>query len=356
MNDLINTIELGQGNTPLIRLSMLEKALQWRGELWAKCEYQNPTGSFKDRGSVTEIGEAIKQKKNGVVCASTGNMAASLSAYATRVGLPCIVVIPQGTPIAKLQQALMYGATLIEIDGNYDCCVLEAKRIAQTKNYLLCGDYETRRKGQASIGEELAKSKFKFDAFICPVGNGTVGCAISEGFEKYQQYPQFIGVSGAGADPLVQAFNKNQTTFNQIKNPKTIASAINVGNPLDGKLTLSWISKTNGQLYSVTDDEILKSQKLLAITEGIFVEPSAAATIAVLSQLPFRSQNLVMILTGHGLKGGENMKEKPKITPPAIIEAGEFESKGISAEAEQLARKQYSDRLDQLLKDKDKKK
>lgn len=313
MKNFINSLQLGQDNTPLIRLMMLEKMFQWRGQLWAKCEYQNPTGSFKDRGSVTEVQEALRRNKKGVVCASTGNMAASLSAYATRVGLTCIVVIPKGTPVAKLQQALMYGATLIEVNGNYDVCVIEAKNIAQSKNFLLCGDYATRRKGQASIGEELAQANISFDGFICPVGNGTVGCAVSEGFAKYNMYPQFIGVSGSGADPLVKAFQKNETTFTPIKNPTTIASAMNVGNPLDGKLTLELIYKTNGELLSVTDDEILSAQKLLAITEGIFVEPSAATTIAGIIKLKNKQQNIVILLTGSGLKSSplsRNMNKK----------------------------------------------
>ncbi|HEX7041939.1 MAG TPA: threonine synthase [Patescibacteria group bacterium] len=298
------TINLGQGNTPLIRLFNLEQELNWQGELWAKCEYQNPTGSFKDRGSVTEILEALKQKKKGVVCASTGNMAASLSAYAARVGLPCIVVVPKGTPQSKLQQALIAGAQLIEVNGNYDVCVGKAQQIAKNKNYLLCGDYEIRRIGQQSIGEELAKSEIKFDAFICPVGNGTVGTAVAEGFAKYKKFPCFFGVQGKGADPLTISFEKTLSPIIAMEKPKTIASAMNVGNPLDGEITLTWVRKTNGAIFSVTDEEILAARKLLAQTEGIYVEPSAAATVAVLEKLPNRTMNLVIILTGHGLKGG----------------------------------------------------
>lgn len=307
MKDRSKKLELGQGNTPLIRLYNIEQKLQWQGQLWAKCEYQNPTGSFKDRGSVTEILEAIKQKKQGVVCASTGNMAASLSAYAARVGLPCIVVVPKGTPQSKLQQALIAGAQLIAVNGNYDACVGKAKKIAKDKDYLLCGDYEIRRIGQQSIGEELAKSGASFDAFVCPVGNGTVGTAVAEELARQNKYPKFIGVQGKGADPLTIAWNTTLSPIKPLKEPKTIASAMQVGNPLDGEITLAWIRKTNGQMFSVTDEEILSAQKLLATTEGIFVEPAAAATIAVLSKLPNRTMNLVVILTGHGLKGGERI-------------------------------------------------
>lgn len=297
-------LDLGQGKTPLIRLKNLEKKLQWQGQLWAKCEYQNPTGSFKDRGSVTEIAETLRLKKKGVVCASTGNMAASLSAFAARVGLACVVVIPLGTPTSKLNQAIIAGAKLIQIEGNYDTCVKKAEEIAKKKNYLLCGDYEIRRKGQATIGEELALSNIPFDAFVCPVGNGTVGVAISEGFAKYKKYPAFIGIQGKGADPLTVSFKTKKKTFNPLPQPTTIASAMNVGNPLDGELTLGWVRKTNGKMLSVTDKEIIAAQKLLARTEGLFVEPASAAIIASLPKLSDRTMNLVVILTGHGLKGG----------------------------------------------------
>ncbi len=302
MKDLTNLLQLGQGNTPLIRLFNLEKKLQWKGQLWAKCEYQNPTGSFKDRGSVAEIKETIRLKKKGVVCASTGNMAASLAAYAARASLPCIVVLPDKTPESKMKQADIADAVLIKIKGNYDDCVKEAEKLVQKKDYLLCGDYEIRRKGQTTIGEELGKFPLSFDAFICPVGNGTVGCAIAEGLAKYNKFPAFIGVQGKGADPLTVAFNKTLSPIIPIKEPKTVASAMRVGNPLDGDLTLSWVRKTKGQMLSVSDEEIFFAQKLLAVTEGIYVEPAAAATVAIIPKLLERKKCMTLILTGSGLK------------------------------------------------------
>lgn len=301
-------LSMGEGNTPLVRLFNLEKKLYWQGELWAKCEYQNPTGSFKDRGSVAEISAAIKQNKRGVVCASTGNMAASLAAYATRAGLNCNVVVPVQTPESKLRQALICGANLTRVAGNYDECVTRAAEIAKTNNFLLCGDYETRRIGQRSIGVELAKSEINFSAFIVPVGNGTLGCAIAEGFASRNEYPEFWGVQGMGADPLFQAW-KNSTKIKSVINPQTIASAMNVGNPLDGDLTMEWVRKTNGRLMVVTDAEILAAQKLLAKTEGIYVESAAASTIAGLIKVsshpakPNSNNKVVaLILTGIGMK------------------------------------------------------
>lgn len=305
-----NLISLGEGNTPLIRLNNIEKLLLWKGEILAKAEYQNPTGSFKDRGSVTEVAEALKKGKRGIVCASTGNMAASLASYSTKAKVKCLVVCPNITPENKLKQAILCGARLIKIKGSYDLCVEKAKKISVKEDLLLCGDYELRRFGQRSLGRELAESNIKFDAFIVPVGNGTLGCSIIEGFIEKGKCPKFIGVQGKGADPLAQAWKKNYSTFQPIRQPKTIASAMKVGNPLDGKLTLAWVRKTNGLLLSVDNKEILKAQKLLAEKEGIFVETSAAATLAGLvkklqSNIKLeqtKKLTVVLILTGSGLK------------------------------------------------------
>ena len=297
------SISLGEGNTPLIRLFNLERLFDWQGQIWAKAEYQNPTGSFKDRGSIVEVKEALKQKKSGVICASTGNMAASISAYAAKAKLNCIVVVPENTPENKLRQALVCGAKLIKVNGNYDVCVKKAREIAEKENLLLCGDYALRRFGQRTIGKELAQSKINFDVFIVPVGNGTLGCAIIEGFVEKGKYPMFIGVQGQGSDPIYQAW-KNKTELVQINNPRTIASAMKVGNPLDGRLTLNWIKKTNGQMISVSDEEITNAQKLLAKQEGIYIEKSAAATVVALNVISKRPNNtkIVLILTGNGLK------------------------------------------------------
>jgi threonine synthase len=299
----MNNISLGQFNTPLFRLFNLEKYLGWISEIWAKAEYMNPTGSFKDRGSVVEIKEAIRLKKKGIICASTGNMAASLSAYAAKVRLKCLIIVPDNTPSNKLKQALICGARLVKIKGNYDQCVLKAKELSIKDNLLLCGDYELRRIGQRPIGRELAESGIDLDAFVVPVGNGTLGCAIIEGFVEKNKWPRFIGVQGKGSDPLTEAWEKKQETFKAIKKPKTIASAMKVGNPLDGNLTLSWVRETNGMIVSVDDEEILDSQKLLAQKEGIYVETSAAATVsALLTNKIDKKLSVVLILTGNGLK------------------------------------------------------
>ncbi len=296
-------LSMGEGNTPLLRLSNIEKLLNWRGEIWAKAEYQNPTGSFKDRGSLLEIKQALKKQKKGVVCASTGNMAASLAAYAARINLPCYVVVPTDTPNSKLSQALVCGAKLIKVNGNYDQCIGVAEQLSQRENFLLCGDYKIRRIGQRSMGEELVRSKISFDAFVVPVGNGTLGAAIAEGFAVKNLLPRFIGVQGKGADPITRAWLR-KTAIDPIDNPRTIASAMMVGKPLDGDLTLGWVKKTKGIMISVGDKEILVAHRALANREGIYVEKSAAATLAGLIKLKDKIKKLkvVLILTGSGLK------------------------------------------------------
>jgi threonine synthase len=297
-NSIISTI----GNTPLVRLTNLETYLVWKGSLWAKCEFLNPTGSFKDRGTITELSFAKKSKKRGVVCASTGNMAASLSLLSSLYDLKCTVIIPKKTSESKLKQTRIGCAEIVELSGSYDDCVLEAENYSKDNNYFLCGDYELRLIGQSTIGIELALSDdVDFDAFIVPVGNGTVGCAIAQGFAVYGKFPKFIGVQGRGADPIYTAWKKSGL-IKPIDKPATIASAMNVGNPLDGNLTLEWLKRTNGIMMSVSDEKIVEAKKLLAKTEGLFVEFSAAATVAGLINYKNNNENIVLILTGNGLK------------------------------------------------------
>lgn len=298
------SLTLGEGQTPLIKLENLSKELGCN--LWAKCEFLNPTGSFKDRGSVVEVSKAIELSKKGVVCASTGNMAASLAAYTAKTNLECVVIVPAQTPESKLQQALVCGAKLEKVNGNYDECVLVAEQIAKDRDYFLCGDYVIRREGQKSIGWELAESDVEIDSVVVPVGNGTVGVAIMKGFDEKRQnkkLPQFIGIQAEKVNPIEIAW-KSKREIKPLKNTKTIASAFNVGNPLDGYLVLNWLEKTKGEVLTVSDKEILKAQKLLAAKEGLFVETTAATTFAGIlkNEKALQGQSVVLVLTGSGLK------------------------------------------------------
>lgn len=297
-------ITLGEGNTPLLELKTL--STEFGCKLWAKCEFLNPTGSFKDRGSVVEVSKAIELGKKGMVCASTGNMAASLSAYAAKARLECVVVVPASTPESKLQQALTCGATLKKVDGNYDQCVTVAEEIAKTEDYFLCGDYVLRREGQKSIGWELARGNIEFDAVVVPVGNGTVGVAVMRGFDEKRgakKMPRFVGIQAETVNPIEVAWRQQQKIKPQ-SDTKTVASAFNVGNPLDGYLVLEWLNKSQGSMIAISDSEIEQSQKILATKEGLFVETTAATTLAgvVKNRQQFQNQSVVLLLTGSGLK------------------------------------------------------
>lgn len=294
-------LSLGESDTPLVRLNRLSRRLGC--DLWAKCEFANPTGSFKDRGSIIEVDIALELGKQGVVCASTGNMAASLSAYAGRAGLACKVVVPDATPDSKLKQALACGAKLVRVSGGYNECVAIAERIAEQENYFLCGDYALRREGQQSIGRELTGQNF--DAFIVPVGNGTVGIAIAQGLAEVgaSKSPRFIGVQAEEVNPIEEAWRiKRGIQANDAG--ATVASAMNVRIPLDGDMTLAWVAKTGGLLTTVTDTEIEAAREMLAQSEGLYVERTAAAGLAMLvrDSEQYIGQKLVIILTGSGLK------------------------------------------------------
>lgn len=297
-------LTLGEGETPLLELKNLSKKMGCT--LWAKCEFSNPTGSFKDRGSVIEISKALELGKKGVVCASTGNMAASLSAYAAKARLTCVVVVPAKTPESKLEQALSCGATLEKVDGTYDTCVFVAEDCAKNNNFFLCGDYVIRREGQKSIGWELAQSNITIDSIVVPVGNGTVGVAVLKGFDEKRgskRLPMFFGVQADHANPIEIAW-KSKRKVQALQNTQTIASAFNVGNPLDGYLVIDWLEKTRGEMCTVSDKQIVQAQELLATKEGLFVETTAATTLAGLlkNREKFQGQTVVLVLTGSGLK------------------------------------------------------
>lgn len=266
------------GNTPLVKLERVSKELC--ADVWAKCEFENPTGSFKDRGSVAEVREALRLNKSSVVCASTGNMAISLSFYARAHGLATTVVVPGNTPQPKLQKVADSGARILRVGGNYDQCVGVAEEIARNENTLLCGDYELRRTGQRSVGSELVDSGA--DAIVVPYGNGTLLVAIAEGLYK------------GGCKPMPQLIAARPVTAN------TIASACAVRVPLDGMLADTWIAKSGGCYIDVTDDEIKDAEARLC-DEGYDVEYSAATSLAALGKIKnkFKSKKVVLILTGN---------------------------------------------------------
>jgi len=294
------------GNTPLLYLSNISKL--YGCKVYAKCENQNLTGSFKDRGSVIEIQKAKELNKKGIVCASTGNMAVSLSAAAAKAKLRCIDVIPKRTSNVKIELMKRCGGQTILVDGSYDDCVGQALKFSQKNNYFLCGDYTLRREGQKTIGWELARSGISFDALVIPVGNGNLGTAIYQGWQEARpdaKLPAFIGVQPSLCNPLTKAWKSKKDITSQSPAVRTQAAAFDVGNPLDGPAILSIVQKTSGMIIDATDTEMLSGRQLLAQKEGILGEITVGSTIAAIKKLKTKLQNktILIIISGSGLSG-----------------------------------------------------
>lgn len=314
LNDLRKIISLHEGGTPLYRCKNLCKELGM-DNIYLKNEGRNPTGAFKDRGTMVEITKAVEMGKKAIVCASTGNMAASVSAYAAQANIPCYIIVPEGTPIGKLSQTLSYGARIIQVRGSYDDAAALAVEISKKNDFFLAGDYAFRLEGQKSGGYEIIEQLgWKVpDKVIIPVGCGTNLSAVWKGFKEFHKLgfidklPQMVAVQAKGANPVVNAFNKKSKKWDVLTKPQTVASAMCVGDPLDGTKVLNAVYESKGLALDVSDEEILEAEKLLARAESIFVEPSAAATLAALVKLHGKgkikkNELVVLYLTGAGLK------------------------------------------------------
>lgn len=299
-------ITLNEGNTPLIYCKTLSKELGI--ELYVKYEGANPTGSFKDRGMSVAMAKAKEEGKKVVICASTGNTSASAAAYAARAGLKAIVVIPEGKiALGKLSQAVMYGAEIVSIEGNFDEALEIVKEVAKDGDIALVNSVNPYRiEGQQTGAFEVVQQLDGQapDILAIPVGNAGNITAYWKGFKTYHEendsgLPQLFGFQAAGAAPIVQ--NK------VVKNPETVATAIRIGNPASWDKATAALEESNGQIDSVTDEEILEAYQKLASTEGVFSEPASNASIAGLiklhraGQLP-QDKRVVAVLTGNGLK------------------------------------------------------
>ena len=313
-------VSLGEGGTPLLRSRNLEKELSLRFELWFKLESQNPTGSFKDRGSSVEISRAVQalagsaspgkgSRKPVVAVASTGNMGASLSAYSAVAGLMCHVFTPGDARVVKLRQMLAYGARVHRISGDYTEAASLVERACREQGIYLLGDYLFRREGTKSVGLELADQLPGITHVYCPVGNGTLVSAVWKAFREWKllrfsgSLPKMAGIQASGCSPLTDAFRSGRP-LTPVKG-KTIATAIECGSPLDGSRALSAVRESGGLSDSVTDKEILKARTLLACREGIFAEPAGAVSLAGLIKsrsMVAPGSRVVCLVTGHGLK------------------------------------------------------
>ena len=329
-----NFVSMGEGATPLIRSSKIGRELGI--DLYFKLESQNPTGSFKDRGSAVEITLAKELNVQAIVVASTGNMAASCSCYAANAQIPCFVFVPEGTPPSKLAQVISYGGRIVQVKGGYGDAANLAKRVAEDLNFYLAGDYAFRVEGHKTAAYELIDQLFFQvpDMVIIPMGCGTNMASYAKGFRDYKELglidrlPRLTGVQASGACPIINSFNKGSYDIEPVSSVKSIASAIAINNPIDGVKALNAIYSTGGDAQATSDSEMLSAQYRLSKEEGLFVETSCAATLAALLNLAekhdLRGQKVVCVLTGSGLKDPSPIL-KVAIKPPTIYpEVGEF--------------------------------
>jgi threonine synthase len=303
-------ITLLEGGTPLIPIPHLARELHlFNTDLRAKYEGLNPTGSFKDRGMTAAITQAVADGARSVICASTGNTAASAAAYAARAGLKCIVLIPQGKVAAgKLAGAIAYGAQVIAIQGSFDDGLRMVREISATGQIMLVNSINPYRiEGQKTAAFEICDALGLAPDWLClPVGNAGNITAYWRGFKQYHQIgkvpakPRLMGAQAAGAAPLVVG--------HPIDRPETIATAIRIGRPARGEEALIAAEESRGRFLAVSDEEIIEAWKMLAELEGLWVEPASAAGVAGLRKAVlqnrhgFDNKRIVCVLTGHGLK------------------------------------------------------
>ncbi len=308
-------VSLMEGTTPLLRASNLEKHLKEEHSLEAtvylKYDGTNPTGSFKDRGMTMAISKAVEAGSQGVICASTGNTSASAAAYAARAGLKCFVVIPDGNiAMGKLAQAVMHGARVIAIEGNFDEALKMVVRASEEAGLTLVNSLNPFRiDGQKTAAWEIIDDLGEApDYHFIPVGNAGNITAYWAGFNVFKdngrsnKLPQMMGYQAAGSAPIVEG--------KVIENPETIATAIRIGNPASWKKAEEARDASGGTIDKVTDDEILEQYKFLASHEGVFCEPASAASVAGLvkaaSEGKVKNGSVITCtLTGHGLKDPE---------------------------------------------------
>jgi len=326
-----NFISLGEGATPLIHSKHIGKQLGI--DLYFKLESQNPTGSFKDRGSAVELTIAKEFGVKGISVASTGNMAASCACYAAAAQIPCFVFVPEDTPASKLSQAISYGGRIVQVKGNYNHAAKLAEEVAGKLGFYLAGDYAYRVEGQKTAAFEIVDQLYfqTPDAVLVPMGCGTNIAGYSKGFKEYQELgfsssvPKIIGVQAEGAASIVNAFQNKSEDIEALKAINTICSGIAVSKPLDGIKALEAIYSTNGEAVAVSDKEALEAQYLLSKEEGLFVEASSATTLAALMKQSknsaYKGARIVCVLTGHGLKDPApllNVAIKPPTIYPSV--------------------------------------
>ena len=266
-------------------------------EVWLKLEGANPTGSFKDRGMTCAVSAAVREGAEAVICASTGNTAASAAAYAARAGLTGAVIVPEGKiATGKLAQALMHGARVIALRGNFDEALALVRELAQRHPIALVNSVNAfRLEGQKTAAFELVDELGELDALCIPVGNAGNITAYWKGFEESGVRPRMLGWQAEGAAPLVHGA--------PVEQPETVASAIRIGNPARWEEAMGAMAASHGAIRAVSDAEILDAYRFLAAHEGVFCEPASAAGVAgLLKHGAEDAGRVACVLTGHGLK------------------------------------------------------
>ncbi len=317
-------ITLLEGDTPLIEAKWLSQELGLR--IFLKYEGLNPTGSFKDRGMTVAVSKAMEEKAKAIICASTGNTSASAAAYAARAKISCIVLIPKGAiALGKLSQALIHHAKVLAIEGNFDDALSLVREITAKYPIVLVNSLNPNRiEGQKTAAFEIVDALGDAPEYhALPVGNAGNITAYWKGYKEYfkigksKRVPKMLGFQASGAAPIVKGY--------PIKEPKTIATAIRIGNPASWKKAESARDESGGLIEMVSDREITEAYKILALKEGIFVEPASAASIAGLLKLKKRGYfsstsaggRVTCTLTGHGLKDPD-FAVKSSSPPPTI--------------------------------------
>lgn len=335
VSDKTPIVSLSEGNTPLVYACAISDMVGEGAEVYLKYEGLNPTGSFKDRGMTLAISKALEEGSKAVMCASTGNTSASAAAYSARAGIKSVVIIPEGAiALGKLSQAMIHGAKVIAVKGNFDDALDIVRKITSMYPITLVNSInpyriEGQKTGAFEICDFLGGAP---DFHAIPVGNAGNITAYWKGYREYREkgvidsLPRMIGFQAALSAPIVLG--------HPIKDPKTIATAIKIGNPASWKQAEEARDESKGLIDAVTDDEILDAYKLLSLKEGVFVEPASAASVAGVLKIAgkgYFSQyrkvsgkkriRIVCILTGHGLKDPDRAiasVEKPKVLEPKV--------------------------------------
>ncbi|MEA2194936.1 MAG: threonine synthase [Solirubrobacteraceae bacterium] len=291
-------VSLGEGTTPLVHAPHLSELVE--AEVWLKLEGLNPTGSFKDRGMTCAVSAAVREGAQAVICASTGNTAASAAAYAARAGLTCAVIVPEGKIAqGKLAQALMHGARVIALRGNFDEALTLVRELSDRQPIALVNSVNRfRLEGQKTASFEIMEQLDTLDGLFIPVGNAGNITAYWKGFAELGVAPRLFGFQAEGAAPLVLG--------RKVDNPETVASAIRIGNPARWEEAMEAMTASRGMVRAVSDAEILSAYRLLASREGVFCEPASAASVAGLLRYGADgAARVACVLTGHGLKDPE---------------------------------------------------